>query len=124
MIIAAQACACLANLAEMAENQEIIAREGGVRPTIQVMRSRYVEVQREAGRLLANLCASDSETSDMIVRGRRAPVTHILLVVARYGLSEGRSVGIGNLCTQERHRVPLMDSGSRTLMYVSSLRRY
>ena len=53
-----KASACLANLAEMEENQQIISREGGVRPAIAVMRSRYVEVQREAGRLLANLRAS------------------------------------------------------------------
>ena len=53
MQIASQASACLANLAEMPENQEIIAREGGIRPCISVMRSRYVEVQRESGRLLA-----------------------------------------------------------------------
>ena len=52
MAIASQASACLANLAEMSENQAIIARDGGVRPCIAVMRSRYVEVQREAGRLL------------------------------------------------------------------------
>ena len=34
-----------------------VAAEGGVKPIIAVMRSQYVEVQREAGRALANLAA-------------------------------------------------------------------
>ena len=46
------ACATLANLAELKLNQDTIADEGAIRPCITVMRSKYIEVQREAGRLL------------------------------------------------------------------------
>ena len=42
MQIASQSSACLANLCEMTDNQNIVTQEGGVRPCIAVMRSRYV----------------------------------------------------------------------------------
>ena len=58
--IAHYACECLANLAEMTDNQDFIAREGAVTPCIKAMRSRHTEVQRESGRLLANLAASSN----------------------------------------------------------------
>lgn len=122
MIIAAQACACLANIAEMQENQEIVAREGGVRPTITAMRSRYVEVQREAGRLLANLCAnSDAKgnteaggpggVSDAIVAGGGHQLLISYLLSQDTACQRVGTLGIGNLCTQERHRLTLMKSG-------------
>ena len=75
-IIAVQSSSCLANLAELKENQIIIKDEGGIKPTVLTMRSRFVEVQREAGRLLANLAANDGETSDLIVQAGG----HVLLI--------------------------------------------
>ena len=54
----------------MRDNQEFIAREGAVVPCISAMRSRHIEVQRESGRLLANLAASTNKlAADAIVDG-------------------------------------------------------
>lgn len=110
--IAAQSCACLANIAELKENQNIISREGGVRPTISVMRSRFVEVQREAGRLLANLCADDEGgVSDSIIAGGGHQLLISYLLSQDTACQRVGALGIGNLCTQERHRLTLMTSG-------------
>jgi hypothetical protein len=57
----------LATLCELDINQKSVIEEGGLRPAVSAMRSSYVEVQREAGRLLANLCAADGATSDAVI---------------------------------------------------------
>jgi hypothetical protein len=46
-----------------------IAEEGGVKPIISVLRSPFVEVQREAGRALANLAASAANQAIIIEGG-------------------------------------------------------
>ena len=51
--ISSHSCACLANLAEISYNQEIIVAEGGIQPCVVMVRSKFLEVQREAGRLLS-----------------------------------------------------------------------
>jgi hypothetical protein len=89
-------------LAELKANQDAIANEGAIRPTIAVMRSKYIEVQREAGRLLANLCASESEFTNVIVEagGHNLLISYLLsndTASQRVG-----SMGICNLCTQMR----------------------
>lgn len=110
--ISQQSSACLANLAEMSDNQEIISNEGGIRPCISVMRSRFTDVQRESGRLLANICSSDIKTvtSKVVKEGGHQLLISFLLsqdiACQRVG-----AFGIGNLCTQEQHRVTLMKSG-------------
>jgi hypothetical protein len=45
-IIAQFACEALANLAEMADNQDFIANQGAISSCTSVMRSRHVEIQR------------------------------------------------------------------------------
>ncbi|CAN0235623.1 unnamed protein product, partial [Phaeothamnion confervicola] len=90
--------------------QVVIARDGGIRPAISAMRSRHVEVQREAGRLLANLCASERHTEAITEGGG-----HQLLI--SYLLSQDTAcqrvgaLGIGNLCTHSALRPLLMDAG-------------
>lgn len=92
-------------------NQDAIAAEGAIRPIIGVMRSKYIEVQREAGRLLANLCASVSSFADQILEdgGHNLLISYLLsqdTACQRVG-----ALGIGNLCTQNRYRRVLMESG-------------
>ena len=111
MQIASQAGGCLANLCEMDDNQRILTEEGGIRPTIAVMRSRFVEVQREAGRLLANLCADSGETSDKIMEGGGHQLLISYLLSQDAACQRVGALGIGNLCTQERHRKTLMQVG-------------
>jgi Armadillo/beta-catenin-like repeat len=111
MAIASQCAACLGNLAELSDNQTIIAREGGVRPAIQTMRSRYVEVQREAGRLLANLCASPVYTDD-IVKGGGHQLLISYLLSQDVACQRVGALGVGNLCTHSEHRVTVMSSGA------------
>ena len=43
MVVASQSYVTLANLAELTTNQNLIANEVAVRPTIIVMRSKYIE---------------------------------------------------------------------------------
>lgn len=122
MQIASFCCACLANLAEILYSQEIIVFEGATKACIAVMRSRYLDVQREGGRLLANLCACDLKAaSDKIVEngGHHLLISYLLsrdTACQRVG-----AFGIGNLCTHERHRVTLKDS--RVLEPLSTLVR-
>ena len=109
--VASQACATLANLAEISLNQDTIANEGAVRPTISVMRSKYIEVQRESGRLLANLCASEAEFTNQIIEagGHNLLISYLLsqdTACQRVG-----ALGICNLCTQQRYRRTLMECG-------------
>ena len=60
MEVARQACGTLASLAEAPENRRKITEEGGIPPIIGVLRSQYVEVQREAGRALGESWAHDA----------------------------------------------------------------
>ena len=80
MQVASQACSALANLAEISTNQDVIANDGAVKPVISSMRSKFIEVQREAGRLLANLCASESELTNQIVQtgGHNLLISYLL----------------------------------------------
>jgi hypothetical protein len=120
--IASFCCACLANLAEISYGQEIIVLEGAIKACIIVMRSRYSDVQRESGRLLANLCACDLKSaSDNIIEsgGHHLLISYLLsrdAACQRVG-----AFGIGNLCTHERHRVVIKDS--RVLEPLSTLVR-
>ena len=92
-----------------------------IRPCIAVMRSRYVEVQRESGRLLANMCASDSEFTDNIIQGGGHQLLISYLLSQDTACQRVGALGIGNICTQDRHRVVLLASG--TLEPLCSLAR-
>lgn len=111
MIVASQASAALATLAEIGANQDIIANEGAIKPAVIAMRSKFIEVQRESGRLLANLCASDSEFTDRIIEcGGHNLLISYLLSQDTYCQRVG-ALGICNLCTQPRFRKLLLDCG-------------
>jgi len=112
MEISSQAAGCLANLCEMRDNQRVVAAEGGIRPAITVMRSRFVEVQRESGRLLANLCSDDGPTSDAIMEGGGHQLLISYLLSQDVSCQRVGALGIGNLCTQARHRATLMQVGA------------
>jgi len=112
LAVAAQAAGCLANLAELRDNQRLVAAEGGVRAAISVMRSRFVEVQREAGRLVANLSADDGATSDAVMEGGGHQLLISYLLSQDVACQRVGALGIGNLCTQERHRKTLMQVGA------------
>lgn len=68
MEVAHFACATLANLGEIATLQLRLAENGAIVRVIAVMRSPHLEVQREAGRVLANL-AANRENQDVIMKG-------------------------------------------------------
>lgn len=75
------------------------------------MRSKFIEVQRESGRLLANLCASDSAGTMQIIEagGHNLLISYLLsqdTACQRVG-----AMGICNLCTQQRFRKTLMECG-------------
>jgi len=122
MEISSCCCCCLANLAELAYNQEMLVSEGAIEVCIIVMRSRYLGVQREGGRLLANLCACDLKVaSDTIVESGGH---HLLIsfLLSRDDLCQRvGAFGLGNLCTHDRHRVTLTES--RVLEPLSALVR-
>ena len=85
--------------------------DGAIKPTISVMRSKFIEVQREAGRLLANLCASDSEFTDSVIEegGHNLLISYLLsqdTACQRVG-----SLGVCNLATKPKYRSILMDCG-------------
>ena len=101
----------LANLTEISINQDAIASEGAIRPTITVMRSKYIEVQREAGRLLANLCASESDFTNHILEGGGHNLLISYLLSQDTACQRVGSMGICNLCTQMRYRRVLMECG-------------
>ena len=114
MFIASQSSAALANISEIAEHQAIIGIEaGGIRPCVSVMRSRFVEVQRESGRLLANLAASNEElVSDRIVQTGGHQLFLSLLLSDDTACQRVGAFGIGNLCTHEPHREEIVKSGA------------
>jgi hypothetical protein len=69
-------------------------------------------VQREAGRLLANLCADDGVTSDAVLEGGGHQLLISFLLSQDTSCQRVGALGIGNLCTQERHRKTLMQVGA------------
>ena len=112
-IVACHACECLANLAEMTENQEIIVKNGAVSPCINAMRSRHIEIQRESGRLIANLSASETTlAADTIVQENGHLVLVSFLLSQDTACQRAGSFGIGNLCTHDHHRVTLVKAGA------------
>lgn len=111
-IVSCQACECLANLAEMPDNQDFIVREGAVSPCINAMRSRHVEIQRESSRLIANLSASESTLAvDAIIEGNGHLVLTSFLLSQDTACQRAASFGIGNLCTYDHHRVTITKAG-------------
>lgn len=86
--------------------------EGGLRPTIQGMRSPFVEVQREAGRLLANLCADDGGSSDSVIQGGGHTLLMAFLQAQDMAMQRVGAYGVGNLCVQERHRLRMVEAGA------------
>ena len=137
LTIAHYACECLANLAEMTDNQGFIAREGSctlndldaenptpsnssIEACISAMRSRNINVQREAGRLLANLSGNVFAADQIISRSGHELLTSFLLSQDTNCQRVG-AFGIGNLCTHEQHRRTLMTTG--VLEPLSSLAR-
>ena len=122
MEISSFCCACLANLAEISENQELIVMEGAIKPCLKVMRSRHVEVQREGGRLLANICACDlSEAADIVIENDGHHLLISFLLAHDPASQRVGAFGIGNLCTQQRHRITLRKAS--VLEPLSSLAR-
>ena len=113
MFIATQSSATLANLAEISNFQVMIGIEfGGVRPCISIMRSQYIEVQREAGRLMANLCASGSlEVTKRIVDAGGQHLLISLLLSDDLACQRVGSFGLGNLSTHPNYRVLLIEAG-------------
>ncbi len=111
-VISCRACECLANLAEMTDNQAIIAREDAVIPCISAMRSRHIDVQREGGRILANLSASsDFFAVDAIINANGHHLLTSFLLSQDACCQRVGTIGIGNICTHNRHRVTLMNAG-------------
>ena len=109
MIVGSMAAAALANLAEVKELQGMLTREGAVRPCVSAMRSRFVEVQREAGRLLANLCSSESDLTKLIIQYGGHQLLIGYLMSQDTACQRAGALGIGNLCTKDIHRVSLED---------------
>ncbi|KAL3789162.1 hypothetical protein HJC23_012251 [Cyclotella cryptica] len=111
-IVAYQSCECLANIAET-DNQDYIVTQGAIIPCLRAMRSRDTDVQRESGRLIANLSSSETKLAADAIVGENG---HLLLV--SYLLSHDTacqragSFGIGNLCTHDHHRVTIMKAGA------------
>jgi len=110
--IAYYACECLANLSEMVENQGFLARSGVIIPCASVMRSRQNMIQRESGRLSANISGSNDQLAANIIVD---DVVHLFLM--SFLLSKDSacqkigSIGIGNLCANDFHREVLMKVG-------------
>jgi hypothetical protein len=70
------------------------------------------QVQREAGRLVANLCADDGATSDSVMEGGGHQLLISYLLSQDTACQRVGALGIGNLCTQARHRRTLMQVGA------------
>ena len=111
--IAHYACECLANLSEMRENQCFLANSSGVITTCaSVMRSRDRFIQRESGRLLANLAgSSDALAANIFVSHEVHLLLMSLLLSKDSTCQQIGSIGIGNLCTSDCHRGALMTAG-------------
>jgi len=110
--VSSRSAACLANLAEIPNNQALIALDGGIQPCLDIMRSNCKSVQREGGRLIANLCISKQEVvADTIIQyGGHQILTSFLLSKDMVCQHIG-AIGICNLCVHNRHRVTLTKCG-------------
>lgn len=113
VLIAIQSSACLADIAEESANQSIIAEGGGILPCIAAMRSKFLEVQRECGRLLSNLCACAApEHIQMIMDGGGHESLLSFLLSDDSTCRRVGAFGLGNLCAHEdKHRVSLLRVG-------------
>jgi len=110
--IAYYACECLANLSEMVENQGYLARSGVITPCASVMRSRDNMIQRESGRLSANISgSSDPLAANIIVNDGVHLLLMSFLLSKDSACQKIGSIGIGNLCTNDCHREALMKAG-------------
>jgi hypothetical protein len=112
--VATQSCACLANLAQMADLQPLIADNDQFTDCINhVMRSRYIEVQRESGRLLARICTSQEEhiINDIFESGLHKFLITLLLS-HDMPCQEIAAFGVGNLSCHASHRTELCLSGA------------
>jgi len=77
------------------------------------MRSMYLDVQRESGRLLSNLCASDLEQIvEEIFKGGGHHILISFLLSVDNSCQHVGSFGMGNLCTHKQHHVTLMKVGA------------
>lgn len=83
----------------------------GIKPIISVLRSQFVEVQRESGRALANMAASSANMDSIIAEGGHALLISYLLSPDTACQRVG-ALGIGNLATSEKHRAAIMEAGA------------
>lgn len=104
------ACECLANLAEMTENQGFLAKSGVITPCSSVMRSRDNMILRESGRLSANTC-SDPLAADIIINDGVHFLLMSFLLSKDSACQKIGAIGIGNLSTNDCHREALMKAG-------------
>lgn len=106
------ACECLANLSETVENQGFLARSGVVTPCDGTMRSKQNIVQRESGRLSANISGSSDQLASNIIVDDGVHLLLMSFLLSKDSVCQKiGSVGIGNLCTNDCHRVALMNAG-------------
>jgi hypothetical protein len=68
-------------------------------------------VQRESGRLLANMCSSEADHTDLIIHYGGHQLLISFLMSQDTACQRVGALGIGNLCTKDRHRVDLMEGG-------------
>ncbi len=81
-----------------------------MKPIIQVMRSPFVEVQREAGRCLANIAAHRANHRFIVDEGGHQLLISYLLSPDTASQRVG-ALGIGNIATNPKYRVMLVDAG-------------
>ena len=111
--VSSQSCAGLANLAQMQDIQSIVYdHENFCNCIAQVLRSPFIQVQREGGRLLAQLCTSDDTSIiEEIIENNSFKFLVSLLLSQDMICQKIAAFGLGNLSNHSAHRVELCQTG-------------
>lgn len=79
-------------------------------PLVEVMRSQFVEVMREAGRAVANMCCHPDNHAECLALGGHQLLISFLLSPDP-GSQRVGALGVGNLATNPTYRGALVESG-------------